>query len=392
MRTQSDGDKLTIFLDGRIDTGNAPRLEAELFAAIEGKDAAPVLDAEQLEYISSAGLRVLMKLRKRYDQPITVVNVSRDVYDIFETTGFTDLLNVKKALRKISVEGLEPIGEGATAKVYRLDQETIVKVFLENISFDLMIGKEIGKARNAFVSGVPTAIPYDIVRVGNCYGTVYELLSAKDLGSILISDKEHRDEYVQRFAGVVREMHQIEADTAVFDSLKARSLMILPRLEGVVCSKEEIEKLRLIYENLPDRNTFIHGDCHPGNVMLQGDEMMFIDLSSSGSGHPIFDMMSMCQMYHINAASENARKRTPILRGLSPEEAEHIWRVFLKSYLDTEDEALIAKAEEQIVGFSCARMLFAALALPGIVSEEAMNRFKMKAIQYVEKGLEPICF
>ena len=141
MRTKSEEGKLTIFLEGRIDSGNAALTESELFAALEGADAAPVIDAEGLEYISSAGLRILMKLRGRYDSPVTMENVSKDIYDILETTGFTQLLNVKKALRVISIEGLEPMGEGATAKVYRLDSETIVKVFEKNVNFDMMIGR-----------------------------------------------------------------------------------------------------------------------------------------------------------------------------------------------------------------------------------------------------------
>ncbi|MBQ9346857.1 MAG: STAS domain-containing protein [Oscillibacter sp.] len=62
MHTNLESGKLTIGLEGRIDSDNASRFEKDLFAA---PDAAPVLDAEKLEYISSAGLRVLMKLRRR---------------------------------------------------------------------------------------------------------------------------------------------------------------------------------------------------------------------------------------------------------------------------------------------------------------------------------------
>lgn len=163
-------------------------------------------------------------------------------------------------------------------------------------------------------------------------------------------------------------------------------------LEGVVCSKEELEKLRLIYENIPDRHTFIHGDCHPGNVMLKNGEMMFIDLSTSGTGHPIFDMMSMCQIYHVRGKNEEARQQTPLLRGLDADEAEHYWQLFLRSYLDTDDEALIAKANDQIVGFASARILFVAVAMPGYMSQETLNTFKNQALAYVDKGLEPLCF
>ena len=97
MKTITGQNALTIFLEGRIDTNNAAQTESEIFAAVEGKTEDIVIDAEKLEYISSAGLRVLMKLRKSIDRELPVINVSRDVYDIFETTGFTELLDVKKA-------------------------------------------------------------------------------------------------------------------------------------------------------------------------------------------------------------------------------------------------------------------------------------------------------
>jgi hypothetical protein len=66
--------------------------------------------------------------------------------------------------------------------------------------------------------------------------------------------------------------------------------------------------------------------------------------------------------------------------------------VFLCAYLDTEDEALIEKAEEQIVTFTCARLLFTAIAIPGIMSQQVLEYYKNKAISAVEQGLEPLCF
>ena len=130
MRTTLENNNLTICLEGRIDSNNAPALEAELFEAVNANPGAEIaIDAQKLEYISSAGLRVLMKLRKQAGKPLPVMNVSPEVYDIFDMTGFTELLEVHKALRRLSVEGLPVIGTGATAKVYRIDRETVVKVF-----------------------------------------------------------------------------------------------------------------------------------------------------------------------------------------------------------------------------------------------------------------------
>ena len=70
-----------------------------------GTDKNIVLDAENLVYISSAGLRVLIKLRKMAGAPLKIINVSQDVFSILEVTGFIELFDVKKKLREVSVEG-----------------------------------------------------------------------------------------------------------------------------------------------------------------------------------------------------------------------------------------------------------------------------------------------
>ncbi len=72
MTTNEENGKVTIRLEGRIDTNNAPQTEKEIFGAVEGKTADITVDAEKLEYISSAVLRVLMKLRKSIGKLLSV--------------------------------------------------------------------------------------------------------------------------------------------------------------------------------------------------------------------------------------------------------------------------------------------------------------------------------
>ena len=89
MKTNFENNVLTIYLEGRVDSANASAVEAELLEEVNGNPgAALILDADGLEYISSAGLRVLMKLRKQTGKSLPVVNVSPEVYDILEVTGF----------------------------------------------------------------------------------------------------------------------------------------------------------------------------------------------------------------------------------------------------------------------------------------------------------------
>ena len=80
--------------------------------------------------------------------------------------------------REISIDGCPEIGRGAHGIVYQIAPDMLVKVYYENTSLD-SIRKERELARWAFVKGIPTAIPFHIVRVGDRYGIVFEHLEAK---------------------------------------------------------------------------------------------------------------------------------------------------------------------------------------------------------------------
>jgi anti-sigma B factor antagonist len=91
-----EGEKLTISLEGRLDTTTAPQLETMLKENIDGVTEL-IIDFEQLEYISSAGLRVLLSAQKTMSKQGTmkVIHVSDLIKEIFEVTGFIDILTIE---------------------------------------------------------------------------------------------------------------------------------------------------------------------------------------------------------------------------------------------------------------------------------------------------------
>ena len=76
-------------LKGKIDTNNSHELEEKLL-----KELPTEIDASGLEYISSSGLRTLLRLRKAVGK-VTIKNVKPEIYEIFEVTGFTDILDIE---------------------------------------------------------------------------------------------------------------------------------------------------------------------------------------------------------------------------------------------------------------------------------------------------------
>lgn len=92
----ANGKNLTVGLEGRLDTTTAPMLEEELKASFEGVETL-VFDLAKLEYISSAGLRVLLSAQKTMNKQgsMVVKNVSDEVNEIFDVTGFADILTIE---------------------------------------------------------------------------------------------------------------------------------------------------------------------------------------------------------------------------------------------------------------------------------------------------------
>ena len=91
-----EGSKLTVALEGRLDTTTAPELEADLKESL-GNVTELTMDLEKLDYISSAGLRVLLWAQKTMNQngSMVVKNVSEVVNEVFEVTGFADILTIE---------------------------------------------------------------------------------------------------------------------------------------------------------------------------------------------------------------------------------------------------------------------------------------------------------
>ncbi len=92
-----EGKKLTLALEGRLDTITSPELSAVLDAELDGVTEL-LLDMEQLVYLSSAGLRVILTTQKRMNRQgkMTVAHVCADIMEVFEITGFVDILDIQK--------------------------------------------------------------------------------------------------------------------------------------------------------------------------------------------------------------------------------------------------------------------------------------------------------
>jgi len=337
INTKFENDIFTAVLSGHIDSSNAAQAEAEINAALTGHDGCPVVvDAKELEYISSAGLRVLLRLKKAHDD-LKVVNVSSEVYETLSMTGFTEIMDVSKAYRKLSVDGCKVIGQGANGKVYRYDADTIIKVYFDPDSLpDIQREREL--ARKAFVLGIPTAISYDVVMVGDGYGSVFELLSASSFAEIVQTHPERIDEIVGMYVDLLKQIHSTEVTPGDLPDMKEKVLSWADSIKDILPSAV-YGKLVSLIKNVPDRNTMLHGDYHLKNVMLQNGEAILIDMDTLCCGHPVFEFATAYLAYL--GYSELDHNNVKEFLGIDYELSEQIWNKIMRAYFGTDDQAVL---------------------------------------------------
>ncbi len=344
-----NGGVLTVCLNGRIDASNASEAEKQVNAArAAAPGASVVIDAEKLEYISSAGLRILLRLRK--DEPgLTVINVSPEVYDVLDMTGFTEMMTVKKAYRRLSIDGCELIGKGANGAVYRYDAETIVKLYFNPDALP-EIQRERELARKALVLGINTAIPYDVVRIGESYGTVMELLEASSLSKLIKNDPEHLEAPLKYYVDMLKQIHSTELRPGEMPDMKQVALG-WAAFDREHLPEELGSKLYAMVQAVPERNTMMHGDYHTNNIMVRDGEALLIDMDTLCMGHPIFELGSMFNAY--GGFSELDHSEMERFIGIPYEVGTEFWRRALAMYLGTEDAERLKEVEDKarIIGY-----------------------------------------
>lgn len=381
MNKKVENGVLTLFLDGRIDSANAAQVGAEIDSIMsETAYEKIVIDAENLAYISSAGLRVILKIRKA-DPELEIINASAEVYDIFEMTGFTEMITIKKAYRRLSVDGCEVIGEGANGKVYRLDPDTIIKVYL-NPDCLPDIHRERELARKAFVLGIPTAIPYDVVKVGEGYGSVFELLNAKSFAKLIAAEPENLDKYVGLYVDLLKKIHSTELKKGDMPDMKAVALDWAEFLRDYL-PEDKADKLCSLVAAVPESNSMMHGDYHIKNVMMQNDEVLLIDMDTLCMGHPVFEFASVFLAYV--GYSENDHTIVEKFLGIPYDIAVKIWDKTLRLYFGTDEEQKIKEYEDKakIVGYT--RMMRRTIRRNGFDTPEGI-----KDIEMCKKNLEEL--
>lgn len=333
MEFKVENNILQVHLNGRIDTSNAENVGNKINEIRQANpEGSLVLDAEHLEYISSAGLRQILKLKKQ-EKDLKIINVCSEVYEIFDMTGFAEMIDIEKAYRNISVDDCEVIGEGSNGRVYRINDDTIVKVYKNDDALE-DIQRERDLAKAALVMGVNTAIPYDVVKVGEHFGSMFELVNSKSITKWLKAYPEEKDKYIKVFADMLKEVHDTPVKKGTLPSEKQVAINWVNYLKGHI-DDEHFNKLYKLVDDVPESDFLIHGDYHTNNVHYDGKEAILIDMDTIAVGDSIFEFGCIYNAY-IGYGLDDPDKIEKFMK-VDVNTAKEIWTKTCQMYFGVED-------------------------------------------------------
>ena len=368
-----DGEILTIVLEERIDVGNASEVQAELLSLCEAHPDAPVvLDGSGLSYISSAGLRVVLRLKKKLGE-LRVINLAPSVYDVFSATGFTALMDVRKAYRELSIEGCPVIGQGSEGVLYRINDEVVCKVFRDSDSLG-EIDRERDLAKAVFVAGIPTAISYEVVRVGDGYGSVFELLNAKTIANLLATGAWDVERAAEESAKLLAQMASTELIGVSLPSAREQVLRWVCRLETVL-DEAVYSRLHGLAEAIPDDPYMVHGDFHMNNVMVQDGEPLLIDMDKLSHGNAIVDL-GITFSTHVGRGMLD-RPLSESFLGIDWDLSCRLWKLMLRYRFPEASDEELRTIEDKARIIGAARLMGRPLRHGTIDGERARKTFAL---------------
>jgi anti-anti-sigma regulatory factor len=238
-------------LPEKIDAANAKTVEEELM-----KTRPVELDASSLSAVSSSGLRMLLRFSESLPGSLRLNDVSGEIYEILETTGFTEIWDVRKKPRQVEIDGLPLIGTGSWAKVYLLDEETVIKVY-DSPNNDLYPDKakyEADISREVFKRKIPTAISYNLVKCGTYDAGVYERITGPTLAEEMVKNPEKLEELTKQRDQMTAELAKLRQKL----KLAQRMITDQPMLQG----KVQAEKAHMREWYFPERAKEQNKGCH----------------------------------------------------------------------------------------------------------------------------------
>ena len=325
-------------------------------------DIRVVFDCSTLAWIDMEGINVLADLKVAGRQ-FMLKNLNADCKVLFRVEGFDEYLDEGDKLPKIDLSRCEKINEGADGIIYRVSDEVIAKTFKDEPNYFDIVRRRLA-LKNALICGVPAPFTFGYAEYEGKIVTLMELINAKPLLQILASE-EDCDGYIIRYAQFIRQLHEIRDEERLkhfMRNLIAEEILSKADRCDRVLPEECRGRARKIIEAVDGPECLVHGDIHPNNIMVSGDEMMLIDFDSFSTGKAVYDLGTL---YRALLCHENKgiTDYNAFLK-LSFDKCRRIWELFIAEYHKDEQKVIARRQVAQ------AKLIGTVIALAGFIKRQ----------------------
>ena len=313
----------------------------------------------------------------------------RHVNSVWPGTFDSDKARYKK-YREFSVDGCRLMGRGAKGKVYRYDEELVIKVFNRNNLYR-DVEREVALSRRAFILGIPTAISFGIVSVGERWGAMYELLDSHTVSECIAKSPTQVDAYAAMMAELAHTVHgTMVTPQDGFPSVIGRLMSYVT--DGIGREDKALAgRCMELLNAMPNADTLVHGDFHTGNVILQAGEPLLIDMDRIAVGHPMADLSDLHYFYVTLGEDDPAVVES--FMEFSYATSCQFFDLFLRHYLGTDDDKRVAEVKEKasLLGYSRAIRRLRKRGEPSEEGRRAIRRYVERIAELVGR-LDTLAF
>lgn len=209
-----------------------------------------------------------------------------------------NFIDVNESLYKIkdfSSDSLTFLDKGSTGDIYSVSEDKVLKLFNKNFDKKFILS-EFYLSTMAYNHGVKCPYPYDIVKVNNAYGIIYEWFHGVTLCSYINNNPKNFNIAIQQYFNLIKNTNNIECLDCTIPSAKQNILSKLKDISNII-GKDKYKQIKDLIDRIPESNHLLHGDPNVKNCIFVGDDLFFIDMGTIVKGSYIFDLASMLATY-----------------------------------------------------------------------------------------------
>jgi uncharacterized protein (TIGR02172 family) len=237
---------------------------------------------------------------------------------------------------QINLEDWRQVGEGGNGKTYvnAAAPGEILKVNNARLSTLEAVEHEYNISKAVANLGISVPEMYRIVRIGDAYGTISQLIKGKkSLSRICQEEPERTEEMARLLCQKGKELFATPCKTDFFPSRKGQALLAIGKASYV--SNKDKKAIQAFIESIPESTGCSHGDFQTGNIIQAGEDYYWIDLDRFAYGDPMFDighLFLICQLYA-------PMKRVQDIFHMTLEQFRRFWDAFAREYTGKEDHS-----------------------------------------------------